>query len=97
MGETSEEERGMTWISVKDKLPVCGVRVLVYSDREELMPEVEIGILYGYPTLRYWTWSCYRAEGVKSLKFEEIEYWQPCPGPPASEPSRMEDFIITAQ
>jgi len=70
----------MEWISVKDRLPSDRTLVLVYTCDEE--------ILFGeYRNRGGWSYVNNPDWGMDST--DKIDYWQPLPGPPTSDNSRL--------
>ena len=64
------------WISVKDKLPEVGVKVLVYS--AENKNDYEVGAYS----------DTYRGFFVRRFWYENITHWQPLPEPPRTPKER---------
>lgn len=70
----------MGWISVKDRLPEEGYRILVYGDFDDEYGNERIGV---YLMSGYWSLN----EGVyyKIPRGKNPTHWMPLPEPPESE------------
>lgn len=62
----------MDWISVEDRLPEEGTRVLIYRKDGEMTVDYRINICDSY-----WIWC-----GLTDEEMQRITHWMPLPEPP---------------
>ena len=84
------------WISVEDRMPGVGQRVLVVaygweSDDHMYLGELDPGWLNGDPEGRSKFWGAlvepcdWRLSGWSYFRHPDVRYWMPVPEPPAEE------------